>query len=591
MSIKGGKPPLILRIDDYTERKGGHQAGVIVITRDGIVIGSRRVKLTDPADLDQAAEWATQLKYEGADGAIQAAWNQAKAGKDRLQAQNDGYQKPAQSKFLGPARWVVDQLAAKGRFLKYSTQHYYFNGITKVPIPVDSFAMDVVLRHYFAVNRSEGFCKYLVNDLRTHAELEGEEETLRHGQHYDVSKNVLYFDLSNGKLLKGTGGHIEEVENATDGMMFEAVMYQQPWTYVPDAFKLGRLDEMIGKVNFAEGEEIPLTANEQRLLFKVWLLSIPFRSELPTRPIALAYGQPGSGKTTMFEQVGQIFYGPGFRADAIRRDKEDDFWTTASNRHLLVIDNADSSIPWLNDALAMCATGTQISRKTLYKTNEISTYLVDVFLAITARTPRFRREDVAERLLLFYLARIEEDDRLGSKELSEWIVEHRDELMSEIVELADQVLLYPRVRHRGSAIRMVDFASMAERIGESLGMRNEVVRALEKQRGAQTEFASEENPLIAAIEEWLSRTAAGGILNESREVAARELHLDLVKVAEEMGLRWHIANAQSLGMQFRNQSELLKARFFVRSERHGNKGTFYRIRHLTADDSQIIKNS
>jgi ABC-type multidrug transport system ATPase subunit len=65
-------------------------------------------------------------------------------------------------------------------------------------------------------------------------------------------------------------------------------------------------------------------------------------------------GGQGSGKTTAIRLIGRLLLGPTFDVTGIQRDREDAFTAAVTNRLVLGLDNVDSKIPWLPDALGAC---------------------------------------------------------------------------------------------------------------------------------------------------------------------------------------------------------------------------------------------
>src|SRR4030095_10296480 len=84
-----------------------------------------------------------------------------------------------------------------------------------------------------------------------------------------------------------------------------------------------------------------------------------------------------------------------------------DFDAAVTGDAFVGIDNADANVPWLDDKLAVLTTGVTWRRREYYTTNNLGEYPITAFVAITSRTPHFRREDIADRLLLFHVERLE----------------------------------------------------------------------------------------------------------------------------------------------------------------------------------------
>ena len=75
-------------------------------------------------------------------------------------------------------------------------------------------------------------------------------------------------------------------------------------------------DLILKEINFAKGNEISLTPNEQRLLLKITIYSFFFKSILQSRPIIAFIGPKGSGKSHICRAIGKILIGPKFDVKA-----------------------------------------------------------------------------------------------------------------------------------------------------------------------------------------------------------------------------------------------------------------------------------
>ena len=81
--------------------------------------------------------------------------------------------------------------------------------------------------------------------------------------------------------------------------------------------------------------------------------------------------------------------GKEFEVSGLRKEKEDAFVAAVTNRVLYAIDNADTRVDWLEDALARYATGEAFRFRRLYTTNEEVSYRPRAILMLTSRDPLF----------------------------------------------------------------------------------------------------------------------------------------------------------------------------------------------------------
>ena len=245
-----------------------------------------------------------------------------------------------------------------------------------------------------------------------------------------------------------------------------------------------------------------------------------------------------------------------------------------TNQHLVAIDNADTKVSWLEDRLATAATGGTIKRRALYTTNQSVEFPIRAFIGITSRT-NFRRDDVADRLLVFKLLRRETftpESRLLAQ-----LAEARDRIMTEIayeLQRAVRALAEQADSDCSGEFRMADFADFATRLATAQGRGPEMKDLLHRIAGQQVAFAREGEPLIGVIEAWLEADPA----NAGREPSTADLHTELWRLAERAGLDYPCTGARSLGQRLGNIAAQLQDSFEFAS-RPGHAGvTLYSFR-------------
>jgi hypothetical protein len=240
-------------------------------------------------------------------------------------------------------------------------------------------------------------------------------------------------------------------------------------------------------------------------LILVWFYSMFFRPLFPTRVILALVGEKGSGKTTLLKRIGRLILGPKFEVTDISDDAKD-LDAAFTGQPFVIIDNADREITWLDDKLAIAATGGSIKWRTLYTTNKLAEFPIVAWVGITSRTPHFRREDVADRLLLINVERF--DSFSSANRLDEDIERHRDALMTEVVYMLQQIvgeLERQKNLEISTKFRMADFAEFAVKIAPVLGVQTgDVEQVLRDLTTVQVEFTSLDEPLLLHLDGWLA---------------------------------------------------------------------------------------
>jgi len=230
-------------------------------------------------------------------------------------------------------------------------------------------------------------------------------------------------------------------------------------------------------------------------------------------------GPQGSGKTTGERLIGRLLPGPEFEVSGLKRDKEDAFIAALSSRVILGVDNADSKIPWLQDALALYATGQKFRLRKLYTTNEEACYSPRAILLLSSRDPQFNRSDVSERLLPFHFAA----EHILFRELEARRPEIIGAILHRVAQIADAL---PHTESIPLAFRMADFATFGFRVFEPSGNSDEWVALLNRVESSRASFAADGDGVLAALRLLIEREG------DIEDVAVGELFKRVRRIGE-----------------------------------------------------------
>ena len=507
------------------------------------------------------------------------------------------------SPLLGDAVKLTSLLIGHGYFVNGGgAGSYYFDQDQRQLVYLDEDDQDlrILLGERYQINRKDQLYSYLLEHMLREAHVRGRQSTVRQFSHYDLERNLAFLDMGAGRVLRISPVAIEVRDNGADGVLFLPMPDQAPWTYEPPKGHRPLYERVIAKVNFT-GEGSSFGVQHQRTLLLLWMLSMAFESMMPTKVLAVGIGPGGSGKTTLFRTCGQILIGPDFQVDSLLQDQkgEDDFWVNLYHSFMVVYDNVDQSIRWLPDALAQVSTGVRRSKRQLHTSSNLHRTKISCMLALTARTPTgsLRRDDVADRSLVFTLKRLE--TMRAEFEIQEEILKHRGELMSDYAGMVQKTLQVPleSVQVADPGMRMADFARVVSRIGQGLGpeMKEITDDAILRVASAQHRFTTEEDVLTTLLEVWITRgqSAAAGSMdvgevpNEGRKILARDLLLELNGIAREMDLRFRPGTPEALGRQLENMKPALSERFAMEKV-HRQRGNFWVFR-TRGDDTPSVE--
>jgi len=258
----------------------------------------------------------------------------------------------------------------------------------------------------------------------------------------------------------------------------------------------------------------------------------------------------------------------------IRRDKEDAFVAAVSNRVVLGLDNADSRIDWLPDALALYATGQQFRLRKLYTTNEEVSYSPRAILLLSSRDPQFNRPDVSERLLPLYFERPE--NYAPEHSIFEELSARRGAILGDILHQVGQIAdLLPQTEVKSLRLRMADFASFGARVLEPLGQLSQWSALLGKVEATQAGFAAEGDGVLAALRLLIERE---GPIND---VSVGDLYKKTKAIAEQESFPFP-RSAQGFGRYLSTHKRIVELELGVEliESRHGGgvRGVSFRPR-------------
>ncbi len=425
-------------------------------------------------------------------------------------------------------REVISDLTERSKFYRDLMGAYIFMEGEKrlIPIDRDNTEFTLLLAKY-GINKTETIYKYTEQELYNYAHQSGEETRVHRHAYYNKKTNRLYLYNFDNQIYRICTEEIQLVNNGTDGILFLSDRSSIPFTIPENGNSAGLIENLLlDKINFHNSD---LTIDESRIIVLIWFLSLFFESIMPTKPILAIIGEKGSGKTITLRKTGIILFGDKFNVTPLPH-KPEDFDTALTNNSFMAIDNADSRCRWLEDRLAIAATGGTVKKRQLYTTNKLVEIPIHCYLAITSRTPRFQRDDVADRLIIMEVERYEqpisEDILLGE------IRENRNPLLGEVVKMIKDVLKALEVNRDykdSGGFRMADFGNFAMKIAKQSGFEEQMRGIFKKLMMAQSVFTLTADPIFDLLQIWSNEpnntgheVTSGGLCKELADLATKE---------------------------------------------------------------------
>ncbi len=403
---------------------------------------------------------------------------------------------------------LLQSLLALGSFRRTSdSRAFFFHKTERRLYDVEQTPFRHLLTEISGLSVTENLFRFALDRLQASAHREARLVEVHTFSYFNQERGFLAIsDGTGGVWSRELGGDWKLLNNGDNDLLFFTEPEAAAWS--PD-FSGTRLD-LQWFLNLFMFSNSPLTADESRTLLLIWLVQQFFPALRRTRMTPAFLGPQGSGKSTATRIVGRLLVGPTFEVTGLQRNREDAFTATITNRIVVGLDNADSSIPFLPDALARYATGQRHQLRKLYTTNEEASFSQRAILMISSRDPKFNRPDVAERLLPLNFDRPKE--YRPEFEIFDELEKRRSAILGSLLlragEIADALPAHPAKSLR---FRMADFASFGERVSASLGKSPDWIKLLDRVEKAQAEFASDGDGVVDALRVLLTQESIKGM--------------------------------------------------------------------------------
>lgn len=458
---------------------------------------------------------------------------------------------------------IRKDLCTRGTFYRTqgSEELLFFHKSERELYPLSSRPFRALCSAIYGINGREPICSYLDEELQNHCTRSGLAVEFFRFARYQGGK--LYVHAGGHKVYRLDGNSIATIDNGDDGVLFLA---DSTLEVVEPEFQFQGSpvrDYLVTVANAADQDRL--------LLYEVYVYSLFFEALLPTKPIVLFTGPKGSGKTSAGRALKRALFGRRSSVDTGMAGKEDAFWAGICHASLICMDNVDSLVTWLADALAVVATGGRFKRRKLYETNTVVEYVPRCFVMITSRNPQsFTRDDVVDRLLLIEVER--RSDFIPESKLLERLDEKRACIWGQLLLTLNLMVkeLQKPVETPPMEHRLADWARLAIRFGPILGIQSveEKLKALES---SKVQFALDDSPIVQALEEWIAKNPQHGF------TASGELFQALASMYEGKGQKFALKSARVFGMQLKNLKAELATRYNIEEKPGPNNKKLFRF--------------
>jgi hypothetical protein len=348
---------------------------------------------------------------------------------------------------------------------------------------------------WIAIGRGEKYYKAAYYAVENASLLEESSTGTIPEAYWATRPGVIYLSNGDAAMVKITASKVELVDNGTDNVLFPAGQTLAPWelTDPVDPFETCALFK---DANCAAPHGLDV--------IRIWILSLP--TNPAHKPPLCKTGEIGSGKTRLSEGICEL-YGLPFLADSVDDHGEEDFWVSVDGGGLFVLDNCDTKVAWLANAVAAASTGTGKPRRKLYTNSEKIMLRPRAWIGLTTANPTFASDaGLADRLLVVRMKR--RTDETADSKLSDEIKSNREGALSFIANALATALADKEPTPQNLNLRHPDFAEMAVRIGRAIGREQETITALSLSEKDKYLFCIENDHVTETLLEFLDTTGS-----------------------------------------------------------------------------------
>lgn len=421
----------------------------------------------------------------------------------------------------------------------------------------------------YGIFPSENIFDYVTEGINHSARESGIRTIVRKLAFYNKHSGILYVHNGDSIVYRipPEPDPITAVDNGCDGVLFLKEPWFEPfYADINEEPTTHHLDDLIfNTINIAAAGQ--LTPEEARLLYFYWVFGTFFSSILHSKPLLVFYGPKGSGKTSQLRKHAKFLFGSSGDVSGVGNDA--DFDAVVATFPVAFIDQVDGETKWLNDKLAAVATGQTIRKRKLFKTLQMAEFPVNCFVALTSRTPRFNRDDVSDRCLVFRTQRFQS---FKTEDFLDDIIQGRNLLWSEALFTLRKfvsALEKEREERLETVMRLGDFGSFVLKLNRQTRPdgESEMNRIFEKLRAEQDFFTLTDDPVVDLLGIWTDK-----LTNQNRSVLNPELFNDLKEIASTHNIRLPYDSARAFSNHLATIRESLTQEFVITENiNHTNK--------------------
>ena len=392
---------------------------------------------------------------------------------------------------------VVDALARRGQFFfdigaRNFKSTMFFDRDRKRLEQIASDPFHAWLSDWLRTNRADPIFTHVIREIETVALSEKYSKGIGPDKFWASRPGAIYLSNGDAAFVKITAHAVQLMDNGADKVLFAAGNTLAPWKLIEPLDPFETCSAFKG-ANCAASHGLDLLR----------LVTSTLPSNPAKKPPLCFVGPIGSGKTRLAEAIAEL-YGIPFVANNVSEIGDDDFWVSADAGGLFTLDNCDTHIKWLADAVAAHATGGHRDKRKLYTDSEKVTLHARAWLCLTTANPTLASDaGLADRLLVVRMNRRDADTE--DSKLSAEIKEHRDAGLSFIAQTLGKALADSGPVQAKLNLRHPDFATLAIKIGRAIDRETQAINALASAERDKFLFCLENDFVAAPLLDYLDQ--------------------------------------------------------------------------------------
>jgi hypothetical protein len=167
----------------------------------------------------------------------------------------------------------------------------------------------------YGLTESEGndnIARYILNRFRNYAIQQGSRVELRRFSAFrnTPEKQTVYISGYNGLMWRLDGENVMPIGNGEDDIFFADDDGGRP--VEPQVGDNGTFfDKLVNSISFSTVGMGGISADQMRMAYTIWVFSLAFPDLMPTKPLLILEGAPGSGKSASLQLLQRALLGQG----------------------------------------------------------------------------------------------------------------------------------------------------------------------------------------------------------------------------------------------------------------------------------------